>query len=254
MRLNKIQQAAVTALEDIKATDIVTLDTRTLTSLYDAVVIATAESPRQTKALARNVQDKVRAAGGSVRAIEGEGSGEWVLVDCGELIAHIMLPQTRTLYNLEELWTPSASSTGTRTRKPANKTGALSTVAALGSRGLAGKVGTSSAAASAPAPVKRSAKPVTVAVSESDAPKPAAKRRTTSTASTASTTTKRTAAKKPAAKRPAAKKPASSKAPSSKKVAAKKPAAKTPSTKRAAVKKPAAKKSAARKPATKRKA
>ncbi|MGL5005347.1 MAG: ribosome silencing factor, partial [Casimicrobium sp.] len=117
MRLNKIQQAAVTALEDIKATDIVVLDTRTLTSLYDAIIIATAESARQTKALARNVQDKVRAAGGYVRAIEGEESGEWVLVDCGELVAHVMLPATRSLYNLEELWTPAPTSKGAKTAK-----------------------------------------------------------------------------------------------------------------------------------------
>ena len=100
-----VQKAAVAALEDIKARDITVLDTRPLTAIYDTLIVATAESARQTKALARHVSDKVKEAGGQVLSIEGEGSGEWVLVDCTELVVHIMLPTTRALYNLEELWT-----------------------------------------------------------------------------------------------------------------------------------------------------
>ena len=105
MRPNKIETAAIAALEDIKASNITLLDTRPLTALYDAIIVATAESARQTKALARHVRDKVREAGGQVLSIEGEQTGEWVLVDCTELVVHIMLPTTRALYNLEELWT-----------------------------------------------------------------------------------------------------------------------------------------------------
>ncbi len=108
MRLTKAQKAAITALEDIKARDITTLDTRKLTAMYDALIIATADSARQTKALARNVHDKVKAAGGTVLSTEGEDTGEWVLVDCADFVVHIMQPAARALYNLEELWTPPA--------------------------------------------------------------------------------------------------------------------------------------------------
>ncbi|MCX8099194.1 MAG: ribosome silencing factor [Casimicrobiaceae bacterium] len=109
MRLTKVQKAALSALEDIKARDITTLDTRKLTSLFDALIIATADSARQTKALARNVHDKVKAAGGRVLGIEGEEVGEWVLVDCADFLVHIMQPAARAHYNLEELWTPPTS-------------------------------------------------------------------------------------------------------------------------------------------------
>jgi ribosome-associated protein len=96
--------AAVSALEDIKARDISVLDVRKLTSLFDTVIVASAESARQTKALARHVQDKVRELGGHVIGVEGEDSGEWVLVDLGDVVVHVMQPAVRDYYNLEELW------------------------------------------------------------------------------------------------------------------------------------------------------
>lgn len=99
-----VVQAAVSALEDIKARDITVLDVRHLTSLFDTVIVASAESARQTKALARHVQDKAREAGFPVGGVEGEDSGEWVLVDLGDAIVHIMQPAVRDYYNLEELW------------------------------------------------------------------------------------------------------------------------------------------------------
>jgi ribosome-associated protein len=232
LRLNKIQQAAVTALEDIKATDIVPLDTRTLTSLYDAIIVATAESGRQTKALARNVQDKVRAAGGYVNSIEGEDSGEWVLVDCGELVVHIMLPATRSLYNLEELWTPSPQFKAGRASKVPVKTTSKTTFSAQSNRAISGK-----AAATKP-PGARSAATSTA--------KPAAKKPATKKPVATKAVAKKPAAKKPASKVPATKRPAA------KKPAARKPAAKSPATKRPAAKKPAVKKPAAKKPAAKR--
>jgi ribosome-associated protein len=106
MTLTKLAKTAVAALEDIKGREITVLDVRKLTSLFDKVVIATADSGRQASAMARNLQDKVKAAGARVYGIEGEQSGEWVLVDLGDVIVHIMQPTIRQHYNLEELWTP----------------------------------------------------------------------------------------------------------------------------------------------------
>ena len=106
MRLNKIQKTAVTALEDIKARDITVLDVRKLTSLYDTLIIASADSNRQVKSLAHHVRDKLKDAGSTIIGTEGEDGGEWVLVDAGDIVVHIMQPTVRAYYNLEELWTP----------------------------------------------------------------------------------------------------------------------------------------------------
>jgi len=108
MRLSRLQKTAVTALEAIKARDITLLDVRKLTSLYDTLVIATAESSRQVKALAQHLREAMKAAGATIIGVEGEESGEWVLVDCGDIVVHIMQPAVRRYYNLEELWTPPA--------------------------------------------------------------------------------------------------------------------------------------------------
>jgi ribosome-associated protein len=104
MQVEDIRNAAVAALEEIKARDIEVMDVRKLTSLFDYMIVATADSARQTKALARNVQDRVKQGGGSVVGIEGEQTGEWVLVDLGAVVVHIMQPAIRDYYNLEQLW------------------------------------------------------------------------------------------------------------------------------------------------------
>ena len=104
MDIRKLQKAVVTALEDIKARDIEVYDVKHLTSLFDRVVIASGDSARQTKALARNVQDNARRLGARVYGLEGGDTGEWVLVDLGDIVVHIMLPTVRAHYNLEELW------------------------------------------------------------------------------------------------------------------------------------------------------
>ncbi len=104
MDIRKKQKAVVAALEDIKAHDIAVFDVTHLTSLFDRVVIASADSTRQTRALAHHVQDKLRELGARVAGIEGEDSGEWILVDGGDIVVHIMQPAIRTHYNLEELW------------------------------------------------------------------------------------------------------------------------------------------------------
>ena len=108
MPLKTLQNVAVDALEDIKARDIVILDVRKLTSLYDTLVIATAESARQVKALAQHVRDKLKEAGATIVGVEGEEGGEWVLVDAADIVVHVMQPAVRTYYNLEELWSPPA--------------------------------------------------------------------------------------------------------------------------------------------------
>jgi ribosome-associated protein len=109
MRLNKIEKTAIAALEDIKARDITVLDVRKLTTLYDTLIIATAESARQVKALAQHVRDTLKAAGATILGVEGEQTGEWVLVDGGDIVVHIMQPAVRAYYKLEELWTPPAT-------------------------------------------------------------------------------------------------------------------------------------------------
>lgn len=104
MDIKKLQTTVVDALEDVKAQDIKIFDTTHLTSLFDRVAIASGTSNRQTKALAASVRDKVKAKGGNVVSIEGEDTGEWVLVDLGDMIVHIMQPAIRAYYRLEEIW------------------------------------------------------------------------------------------------------------------------------------------------------
>ena len=104
MEIRKLQKIVVSALEDINGKDIEVINTTKLTSMFDRVVIASGDSNRQVKALARNVHEKVREAGGEVLSIEGEETGEWVLVDLGDIVVHVMQPQVRQYYNLEELW------------------------------------------------------------------------------------------------------------------------------------------------------
>ncbi|GAB4063020.1 ribosome silencing factor [Uliginosibacterium sediminicola] len=110
MDIRKLQKIVVSALEDIKAVDIEVINVTKLTSLFDRVVIASGNSNRQTRALANHVQEKVKEAGGEVISVEGEQGGEWVLVDLGDIVVHLMQPAVRSYYNLEELWqtTPAA--------------------------------------------------------------------------------------------------------------------------------------------------
>jgi len=104
MQVEAICRAAIEALEDIKAEDIVVMDVRNMSSLFDCVIVASAESARQARAFANNVKEKLEPLGTRVLGVEGESSGEWVLVDLGEVIVHVMQPAVRTYYNLEQLW------------------------------------------------------------------------------------------------------------------------------------------------------
>ena len=104
MDLRKLQRIVVDALDDIKAQDIRVFNTTGQTELFDRVIIATGTSNRQTRSLAAHVRDKVKEAGGTVVSMEGGETGEWVLVDLGDAVVHIMQPAIRAYYNLEELW------------------------------------------------------------------------------------------------------------------------------------------------------
>jgi ribosome-associated protein len=102
--VQKLQRTVVDALEDVKAQDLVVFDTEHLSSLFERVIVASGTSNRQTKALAASVRDKVRDAGFGKPRIEGEDNGEWIIVDCGAVVVHVMQPTIRGYYNLEEIW------------------------------------------------------------------------------------------------------------------------------------------------------
>jgi ribosome-associated protein len=117
MDIKKLQTLVVDALEDVKGQDIVLFDTTTLTSLFDRIAVVSGTSNRQTKALAASVRDKVKLAGGDVIGMEGEDTGEWVLVDLGDMIVHIMQPAIRQYYRLEEIWGEKPVKLGAAKRK-----------------------------------------------------------------------------------------------------------------------------------------
>jgi len=104
MNLEEMKQAVVDALEDIKGFDITVLDVSHLTAMTSYMIVASANSSRQAKSMAQNVQEKLRQKGTTIYGIEGEKEGEWVLLDLGDIIVHVMLPTTRAYYNLEQLW------------------------------------------------------------------------------------------------------------------------------------------------------
>jgi ribosome-associated protein len=129
MDIRKLQRVIVDALEDIKGQDIKVFNTTQLSDMFDRVVVASGTSNRQTRALASSVAEKVKAAGGTVVSVEGEDTGEWVLVDCADAIVHILQPAIRAYYNLEEIWggksvrlksaAPTSIAGKTTRRKPA---------------------------------------------------------------------------------------------------------------------------------------
>lgn len=119
MRVDRIVKAALAALEDIKGRDIVVLNVVKLTSMFDRVIIASGDSTRQVKALADNVQVKLKALGATVQGVEGARSAEWILIDLGSVVVHVMLPAVRAHYNLEELWNARPARKSSRRRSTA---------------------------------------------------------------------------------------------------------------------------------------
>lgn len=122
MDIKKLQAVVIDALENIKGQDIRVFDTMHLTSLFDRMAIASGTSNRQTKALAASVRDSVKENGGTIVSIEGEETGEWVLVDLGDMIVHIMQPAIRDYYRLEEIWGEKEIKLGAMKRSAKQKT------------------------------------------------------------------------------------------------------------------------------------
>jgi ribosome-associated protein len=239
--IQKLQRTIVDALEDVKAQEIQVFDTEHLSSLFERVIIASGTSNRQTKALAASVRDKVRNAGFGKPRIEGEDNGEWIIVDCGAAVVHVMQPTIRTYYNLEEIWggTPVRLKFGAP--KPAATAEVKGHIKNSVAKKATGKAAAKSAEAKTPATKKAAAKPAAQSAAKA---KPALKAPAKSTRPLAKAPAK-TAAKpsaKPATKT-AAKSTSKPSSPTSK------PTLKTvgkPTAKSAA--KPAAKKAPARKP------
>jgi ribosome-associated protein len=104
MDIRKLQRVIVDGLEDVKAQNIVVFNTEHLSALFERVIIASGTSNRQTKSLASSVRDAVKQAGYPVPRTEGEGNGEWIIIDCGAAVVHVMQPTIRDYYHLEEIW------------------------------------------------------------------------------------------------------------------------------------------------------
>ena len=206
----KLQRAIVDGLEDVKAQDIVVFNTEHLSPLFERVVVASGTSNRQTKALAASVRDAVREAGFPKPRTEGEDNGEWIIVDCGAAVVHVMQPAIRQYYRLEEIWgekpvrlkhgaaKPVAAEKPAAKKAAAKKAAAKAPVAAVPAKKVAAKVAKAAAAAKVPAkaPAKAAAKPAVKAPAKTAAKKSAAK-----------PVAKSAVAKAPAAKKPATKTP-----------------------------------------------
>jgi ribosome-associated protein len=185
--VQKLQRCIVDALEDVKAQSLDVFDTEHLSSLFERVIIASGTSNRQTKALASSVRDKVREAGFPKPRIEGEDNGEWIIVDCGAVVVHIMQPTIRQYYNLEEIWGEKPVRSKLGATKPAvPKTDAV-------------KASTKSSKA----PAKKTAKSTRPVAKTSS---PAAKKTSRSTDKTPSKTPAKKTAPKAAASKTSAKK------------------------------------------------
>lgn len=263
MDIRKLQRVIVDGLEDVKAQDIAVFNTEHLSPLFERVVIASGSSNRQTKALASSVRVAVKAAGFQVMRTEGEENGEWIIVDCGAAVVHIMQPAIRQYYQLEEIWgdKPVALKAKAvrgglvKASEPMDEAdeAPVKPKKASGKTTTARKTATTKPVAAKKAPAKKA--PVKkAAAAPKAAPKPVAKKAATKDVAK-KVATKKVAAKKavqklvvnsPAAKKPAAKAPArqivarkvaGTKAPAAKKVAAKKVVAKKVVAKKAPARK-----------------
>ena len=180
MDIRKLQRAIVDGLEDVKAHDIRVFNTEHLSPLFERVIVASGTSNRQTKALASSVRETVKQRGLGVMRTEGEENGEWIIVDCGAAVAHIMQPAIRQYYNLEEIWGD----------KPVHMK-------------VDGGAATKKKSAAAKVPAKKA--------TPSHKPRPAAHAAPAKKAAGKKPAAKKAAAGKPAPRKPGAKKPAAKK-------------------------------------------
>ena len=226
MDIRKLQSAIIDGLEDVKAQDIVVFNTEHLSALFERVIIATGTSNRQTKSLASSVRTSVKEAGYPVPRVEGESNGEWIIVDCGAAVVHIMQAAIRQYYNLEEIWggkpvafTPKARKGPVTASEPMDEA-PVKPKKAAGKTTPARKAATTAPAAKKAAGKKTSAaKPV--------ATKKVASKKVAATKVASKTTTRSASTSKAASAKPVAAKKVASKTVAVKKVAAKKAATKT---------------------------
>ncbi|RZI92335.1 MAG: ribosome silencing factor [Variovorax sp.] len=207
----KLQRAIIDGLEDVKAQDIQVFDTEHLSPLFERVIVASGTSNRQTKALAASVRDAVREAGFGKPRIEGEDNGEWIIVDCGAAVAHIMQPAIRQYYHLEEIWGDKP----VRTRLGGAKPAAAPKAAAEEKKPVAAKMPSLRRASAAKTAIKAAEQEARDAKAKPASRKAPAKK--TGAARTPVKVVGKPAAKKAPAKsaaaKPAAKKPARKAAP-----------------------------------------
>ena len=256
MDIRKLQRAIVDGLEDVKAQDIAVFNTEHLSPLFERVIIATGSSNRQTKSLATSVRTSVKDAGFPVPRVEGEENGEWIIVDCGAAVVHVMQPAIRQYYQLEEIWGDKPVAIKTKAKAGLVKASEPEDEAPAKPKKAAGKTTPArKAATTAPAAKKAAAKktsaakPVAtkkVASKKVAATKVASKTTTRSASTSKAASAKPVAAKKVASKTVAVKKVATKTAANVKKMVINAPEKKTPARK-VAVKKVAAKKVAAKK-------
>ena len=223
----KLQRAIVDGLEDVKAHDIRVFDTEAISPLFERVMVASGTSNRQTKAIAASVRDKVRDAGFPKPRIEGEANGEWIIVDCGAAVAHVMQPEFRRYYNLEEIWGDMPIDVAAEEKKAKASVRKSAVRAQAESDAESAKPAAKKAAAKKPAAkkpaAKSAAKPAAKAAKAPAAKKPATK---TAAAKPVQTLVVGEKVKKPVAKKATAKPVAKPAAKAAAKPAAKKTAAK----------------------------
>ena len=216
--VTKLQRAIVDGLEDVKAQDIQVFNTEHLSPLFERVIVASGTSNRQTKALASSVRDAIKKAGFPVPRHEGEENGEWIIVDCGQCVVHIMQPNIRQYYRLEEIWGDKpvrlklgggktskifASEDASEEAKPAKKPAAKKAAVKRDVAAIDGKTVVKKAAS------KKAAIAASVSAAEKPAAKKPAAKKSTAKKSTAPV---KTVVIKPTAPRGGAKKAAAKKA------------------------------------------
>ena len=214
--LEKLTLTTIDALEDIKGQNIMVFDAQPLTSMFDRVVVVSGTSNRQTRALAKNLHDKVKQAGFDVYGAEGEDTGEWVLVDLGDIVVHIMQPEIRDYYRLEEIWGKhplDIDSIKAAGKKPAPKRKPTAKKPLTGSTetekpAKRASVGSSSGAVKSAEKTKGAKKSPTkdTAAAKSPATKKSGAKLKAGKTTAKKPTVKTTSVKAPAAKKPAAKK------------------------------------------------